>query len=122
MFTQDGRWVRQFGRNELRAPHYVAVGEDGRVVVTDTSQNRVRVYNGQGEPLVTFGSSGAGDPKQTANQIYPVVGVARLADARVSWSLKWFAQLMLAVLDLRTRRNWNQKIMSLDWFWHTANQ
>ena len=28
----------------------------------------------------------------------------------------------LAVFDLRTRRNQNQKILSLDWFWYVANQ
>ncbi len=37
------------------------------------------------------------------------------------YSCGFTQQTLKAVFDFRTRRNQNQKILSLDWFWHVAN-
>ena len=61
VFTQDGTYVRQFGRNQLSSPSYLAVSEDNRVIVSDTNNHRVKVYSAEGRTVSTFGSAGGGE-------------------------------------------------------------
>ena len=65
VFTQDGTYVRQFGRNQLSSPNYVAIGEDNRIVVSDTSNNRIKIFDAQGHSVSTFGTVGTGMPTRT---------------------------------------------------------
>ena len=60
VFNQEGTYVRQFGRNQLSSPNYVTVSEDNRVLVSDTNNNRIKIFNAQGRPVSAFGSTGAG--------------------------------------------------------------
>ena len=60
VFTHEGTYVQQFGRNQLSSPNYVAVSEDNRVLVSDTNNNRIKIFNAQGCSLSTFGSVGTG--------------------------------------------------------------
>jgi tripartite motif-containing protein 71 len=49
------------GLNQLKNPHSVAVGPDGRIYVADTQNQRVVVMDQDGTALYTIGSKGTGD-------------------------------------------------------------
>jgi len=52
-FGKEGR-----GAGEFNFPYGVCMHDSGKIVVTDTCNNRVQVLNEDGEHLLTFGDNG----------------------------------------------------------------
>ena len=46
---------------ELTAPRNVAIAPDGQIFVADSGNNRIQVFDADGQPLTSFGETGAGD-------------------------------------------------------------
>lgn len=64
-YTNDGVFVEDIsfkgsGPGQVKAPHGVDIGPDGKIYVADTGNNRVVVLNPDGSPNMTFGSNGTG--------------------------------------------------------------
>lgn len=64
MFQGDGTYVTKFGGigqrpGELEHPHYVAVSTTNRVIVSDSNNHRVQIYDVNGRLLSTFGTEGS---------------------------------------------------------------
>ncbi|XP_070572089.1 tripartite motif-containing protein 2-like [Ptychodera flava] len=58
---ENGSVIRSFGENELKDPQCIAISPvDGKVYVTDGSDDCVRVYTKRGKYLRSFGSKGEG--------------------------------------------------------------
>ena len=60
VFTTEGEVVTQFGKpgsgpGDLDRPNGIAVGEDGRVYVSDSNHNRVTAFSAEGVPAWNLG-------------------------------------------------------------------
>jgi len=49
VFTLEGRYVREFGTDQLKYPRCLTVTSDGSVLVTDKINNRVAVFDKKGK-------------------------------------------------------------------------
>ena len=58
VFQSDGTFVGKFGTGELDNPHYIAVTNTNKVVVSDTGHHRVCIFDVNGKILATFGTEG----------------------------------------------------------------
>lgn len=66
VFQSDGTFVGRFGSigskvGELQNPHYVAVTSTNKVIVSDTNNNRLSVWDVNGRFLNCIGEEGSGD-------------------------------------------------------------
>ena len=55
----EGRFLTHFGQDELRFPQALAVTDDGRVLVADRMDNRIRIYR-DGRLIERVGRNGSG--------------------------------------------------------------
>ena len=63
MFQSDGTFVAKFGSQgdkpgQLEHPHYIAVSSNNRVIVSDSNNHRLQIFDVNGKVLTTFGSEG----------------------------------------------------------------
>ena len=68
VFQSDGTFVGSIGSEgrssgQLAHPHYIAVSATNRVVVTDSNNHRVQVFDVNGHCLTTFGGEGGEEGK-----------------------------------------------------------
>ena len=68
VFQSDGSFVGSIGSEghtpgQLAHPHYIAVSATNRVVVTDSNNHRVQVFDVNGKCLNTFGGEGGEEGK-----------------------------------------------------------
>ena len=49
VFTLEGQYIREFGTDQLKGPHGLTVTSDGSVLVADTGNNRIAVFDKKGE-------------------------------------------------------------------------
>jgi len=62
VFDAYDNYVRSFGEEEFTEPTGICASSiKNRVIVVDSHENRVRVFNTQGKILYTFGSTGIGE-------------------------------------------------------------
>ena len=64
MFQGDGTYVTKFGGigqrpGELEHPHYVSVSTTNRVIVSDSNNHRIQIFDVNGRLLSTFGTEGS---------------------------------------------------------------
>lgn len=64
MFQSDGTFVGKFGtcgkeEGNLEHPHYIAVSNTNRVIVSDSNNHRIQVFDVNGRVLSTFGTEGS---------------------------------------------------------------
>lgn len=64
--SSDYKLIRRFGTrgsrpHQLAGPHYVALGLEGELFITDFHHHCVKVYDVSGEFLFSFGENGDGD-------------------------------------------------------------
>ena len=63
VFQSDGSFVSKFGvmgskPGNLEHPHYIAVSNTNRVIVSDSNNHRIQIFDVNGKVLTTFGSEG----------------------------------------------------------------
>lgn len=63
VFQSDGSFVSKFGvmgskPGNLEHPHYIAVSSTNRVIVSDSNNHRIQIFDVNGKVLTTFGSEG----------------------------------------------------------------
>jgi tripartite motif-containing protein 71 len=78
VLREDGTFVRAFGSSGtgegmFHGPCGVCVGEDGSIVVTDSGNHRVQVFDSGGSFVRSFGSQG-NEPGQFRNPFGVAVG------------------------------------------------
>src|SRR5439155_1427221 len=73
MFGESGSGIGRFNR-----PSGVAVRPDGTILVADTGNNRIQLFDAKGSFLSAFGSEGSGD-----GQLSGPTGVAVSPDGRI---------------------------------------
>lgn len=66
MFQSDGTFVGKFGSfgsklGQLEHPHYIAVSSTNRVLVSDSNNHRIQVFDVNGRVLSSFGEEGSED-------------------------------------------------------------
>ena len=59
----DGTFVGKFGTmgsksGQLEHPHYIAVSNTNRVVVSDSNNHRIQIFDNSGKVINAFGSEG----------------------------------------------------------------
>lgn len=64
VFQSDGTFVGKFGSlgnrpGQLEHPHYIAVSSTNRVIVSDSNNHRIQVFDVNGKVINTFGGEGA---------------------------------------------------------------
>lgn len=64
MFQSDGTFVGKFGSHgskvgQLEHPHYIAVSNTNKVIVSDSNNHRVQVFDVNGRVLNSFGTEGS---------------------------------------------------------------
>ena len=64
VFQSDGTFVGKFGSlgnrpGQLEHPHYIAVSSTNRVIVSDSNNHRIQVFDVNGKVITTFGGEGA---------------------------------------------------------------
>nr|CAI5832425.1 unnamed protein product [Callosobruchus analis] len=47
------------GEGQLEHPHYIAVSSTNRVVVSDSNNHRIQIFDVNGKVITTFGTEGA---------------------------------------------------------------
>ena len=57
VFSGDGEYIREFGKDHLSEPAGLCVDHNNRVLVTDHGHHRVCIFNAIGELLDTFGQN-----------------------------------------------------------------
>ena len=67
------------GDGQLADPRGIAITKAGRVLVADTGNDRIALFEADGTPAGTFGSKGAGD-----GELSQPVGVAVMSDGRIA--------------------------------------
>ena len=63
VFQSDGSFVSKFGvmgskPGHLEHPHYIAVSNTNRVIVSDSNNHRIQIFDANGKVNTTFGSEG----------------------------------------------------------------
>lgn len=63
IFQSDGTFVGKFGSigtgiSNFEHPHYLAVSNTNRVIVSDANNHRISIFDINGRPMLTFGSEG----------------------------------------------------------------
>ena len=63
VFQSDGSFVSKFGvmgskPGNLEHPHYIAVSNTNRVIVSDSNNHRIQIFDANGKVNTTFGSEG----------------------------------------------------------------
>lgn len=64
VFQSDGMFVGKFGScgskpGQLEHPHYIAVSSTNRVIVSDSNNHRIQIFDVNGRVLTTFGTEGS---------------------------------------------------------------
>lgn len=64
MFQSDGTFVGKFGSHgnkigQLEHPHYIAVSNTNRVIVSDCNNHRIQIFDVNGRVISSFGTEGA---------------------------------------------------------------
>lgn len=64
MFQSDGTFVGKFGSHgnkpgQLEHPHYIAVSNTNRVIVSDFNNHRIQIFDVNGRVLSAFGTEGS---------------------------------------------------------------
>lgn len=64
VFQSDGSFVGKFGscgkaEGQLEHPHYIAVSNTNRVIVSDSNNHRIQIFDVNGRVLTTFGNEGS---------------------------------------------------------------
>lgn len=59
--TMDERFIGDFGRGQMRWPAGIALDSDGNLYCSEEYENRIHIYNEDGEPIGTWGETGAAD-------------------------------------------------------------
>lgn len=64
VFQSDGTFVGKFGSIGSRAgmlehPHYIAVSNMNRVIVSDSNNHRIQIFDINGRSILSFGSEGS---------------------------------------------------------------
>lgn len=64
VFQSDGTFVGKFGCHgskigQLDHPHYIAVSNTNRVIVSDSNNHRVQIFDVNGRLLSSFGQEGS---------------------------------------------------------------
>lgn len=67
------------GEGQLKDPRGIAIAAGGRVLIADTGNNRIAVFEADGTPAPSFGLEGSGD-----GELLQPVGVAVMGDGRVA--------------------------------------
>ena len=77
MFNLEGKFISKFGKlgnkdGEFNEPRYLSVDKQGLLMVCDSSNHRVQVFEPSGKFVTKFGSEGSErgefkDPYSTAN-------------------------------------------------------
>lgn len=102
-FTADGQFIRMWGHGIAQdpadllgfyGPRGIVVNTMGNVLVTDTGNNRVVIFNADGQPLSQFGSSGV-EPGQFAEP----VGMALDVNGRLYVADTWNQRIQVFTPD-----------------------
>lgn len=59
--TMDERFIGDFGRGQMRWPAGIALDSEGNLYCSEEYENRIHIYNEDGEPIGTWGETGAAD-------------------------------------------------------------
>lgn len=64
MFQSDGTFVGKFGSQgnkigQLEHPHYIAVSNTNRVIVSDCNNHRIQIFDVNGRVISSFGTEGS---------------------------------------------------------------
>lgn len=64
MFQSDGTFVGKFGSHgnkigQLEHPHYIAVSNTNRVIVSDCNNHRIQIFDVNGRVISSFGTEGS---------------------------------------------------------------
>ena len=52
LFTENGRFMSYFGGEHVKAPYYISVSSDGRIITSDFNDNRIKVLTPDGKNLL----------------------------------------------------------------------
>ncbi|CAH3151955.1 unnamed protein product [Porites lobata] len=52
LFTENGRFMSNFGGEHVKAPYYISVSSDGRIITSDFNDNRIKVLTPDGKNLL----------------------------------------------------------------------
>lgn len=59
--TMDERFIGDFGRGQMRWPAGIALDSEGNLYCSEEYENRIHIYNEDGEPIGTWGETGSAD-------------------------------------------------------------
>lgn len=59
--SRNGTFLGTFGSGQLNSPYDLALSNSGKVYVADTKNNRIQVFTQDGNPILSWGSLGAGN-------------------------------------------------------------
>ena len=52
LFTENGQFIRYIGGEHVKAPYYVSVSSDGRIITSDSDDKRIKVLSADGKNLL----------------------------------------------------------------------
>ena len=52
LFTENGQFIRYIGGEHVKAPYYVSVSSDGRIITSDSDDNRIKVLTDDGKNVL----------------------------------------------------------------------
>ena len=52
LFTENGQFIRYIGGEHVKAPYYVSVSSDGRIITSDSDDKRIKVLTADGKNLL----------------------------------------------------------------------
>ena len=52
LFTENGQFIRYIGGEHVKTPYYVSVSSDGRIITSDSDDNRIKVLTADGKNLL----------------------------------------------------------------------
>ena len=59
--TIDEQFIGDFGRRQMMWPSCIALDSEGNLYCSDEHENRIHVFNGDGEPISQWGEAGNGE-------------------------------------------------------------
>lgn len=112
-FTYDGALVTTFGQygslvngdtgdNLFYGPRTITILDDDRLLIADTGNHRVQVFDKEGTPLQSFGSFGTGD-----GQMYEPVGLALAPDGTIYLGDTWNGRIQRFGSDFVAFFDWS---------------